>query len=86
MNGESWNPEQRLVDPHKLSVEVPVLVCNDNSACQSQIAVEPRVPDAAAIGLDAHLEIASLSTLRYRPDLYRWVHQRLEGPKFDSED
>lgn len=86
MNGESRDPKQRLVDPHKLSVEVPGLVCDDNSARQSQIAVKPRVPDAAAIGLDAHLEISGLRTLRYRPDLIDGVHQRPESRKFEGED
>ncbi len=69
MNGESGDPEQRFVDPHELGVEVPVLVCDDDSARQSQIAVEPRVPDTAPVCFDAYLEIAGLSTLRYRSDL-----------------
>jgi hypothetical protein len=49
MDGESGYTQERPLDLDKLGFERAVLVCDHNTACERQIAVQPRVPDPSTI-------------------------------------
>jgi hypothetical protein len=57
VDGQCGNAQERLVDLDQLLHKV-VAVADKHAAGQTQVAVEPRVPDAATICLDANLEEA----------------------------
>ena len=48
-------PANRLVDPDQLLLDISVLVLDHQSSCHTEIAVEPRVPHAAAVCFAANL-------------------------------
>lgn len=59
-----------------------------NTARDGQVAVEPGVPDAAAVALHADLQTALLRPLRPRLHLIQRRHQRGDvwgGPEADCE-
>lgn len=60
VNGQRGDPQQRLVDLDQLLHDAVALADQDSSR-KTQVAVEPRVPDAAAVGLDADLQIAHVA-------------------------
>lgn len=59
VDGQRGDSQQRLVDLDQLLHDV-VALTDQNAAGKTQIAVEPRVPDAAAIRLDADLQVADV--------------------------
>ena len=69
MNGKAGDTQYRLVNLDELRLKVPALVRDDDSARQGQVAVEPGMPYAATIQLDAYLEVAGLGALRDGPHL-----------------
>lgn len=69
MNSEGGDAQEGSVYAHKLRREVAVLIGDDNSSGQGEVAVEPGVPDTATVGLNANLEISDLVLLGHRPDL-----------------
>ena len=59
--------EDRAFDLDEAALVLTVLA-DDDAACERQITIEPRVPEPAAVSLDADLEVAGLGPLRDRPN------------------
>lgn len=70
MDGEGGDPEYRAVYLDQLCIEPAVLVGDDYTSSQRQVAIQPRVPDAAAVRLHADLKVAGLGALGNRSHLY----------------
>lgn len=62
MDGERGDAQQRLVHLDELLDDVVALAHHD-AAGETQVAVEPRVPDAAAVRLDADLQVPDVALL-----------------------
>lgn len=61
VDGQGGDAQQGLVDLDELLDEVPaVAVPHQHAAGDGQVSVEPGVPDAAAVGLDADLQKAGV--------------------------
>ena len=67
--GEGRDAEEGLVDLDEPRLELAVLSRDDDPPGEPEVAVEPRVPDAAAVELDADLHVPELGPLRHGPDL-----------------
>lgn len=63
VDGQRGDAQQRLVDLDQLLHDV-VAVTDQHAAGQAQVAVEPRVPDAAAVRLDTDLQVADVALAR----------------------
>lgn len=62
VDGERRNTQQRLVHLDQLLDDILALAHHD-AASKTQITVEPRVPDAAAVRLDADLQVPNVALL-----------------------
>lgn len=63
VDGERRDAQQRLVDLDQLLDKVALGVLYEDSSGDAEVAVEPAVPDAAAVGLDADLHEADVALL-----------------------
>ena len=59
VDGQRGDAQQWLVDLDE-ALDKGVAVADEDAAGDAQVAVEPRVPDAAAVRLDADLEVADV--------------------------
>lgn len=69
VNGKGGDAKDGLVDLDKFGVEAAVLIRNDDSASNGEVAVKPGVPDTASVGFDANLEVSLLRALGDGPNL-----------------
>lgn len=69
MNSEGGDAQKGAVNAHKLRREVAVLIGDDDTSGQGEVAVKPGVPDTTTVGLNANLEISELVLLGHGPDL-----------------
>ncbi len=69
MDGERGNAADGLVEMDEAVVEGAVFVADNDAAAQREVAVEPGVPEASAVGGDAELQKALLLEPRDGLDL-----------------
>jgi hypothetical protein len=69
VNSKCWNTKEWSVYLHQLGGISSFLVRQHYTTRQRQIAVEPRVPNATTVSLNANLNIAKFFLLGYRPYL-----------------
>lgn len=62
VDGKRRNTQQRLVHLDQLLDDILTLA-HHHTTSETQVAVEPRVPDAAAVRLDADLQVADVALL-----------------------
>jgi hypothetical protein len=62
VDGEGGDSQQRLVHLDQLLDDV-VAFADQHAAGKTQVTVEPGVPDAAAVGLDADLQVPDVALL-----------------------
>ena len=74
VDSKGRDAKERLVDPDKLRVELAILVRDDDPARETEVAVEPSVPEASAVRLDTYLEVTKLRPLRDGSDLTFAIH------------
>ena len=56
VNGQIWNPHDRSVDMDESVLQFAVSGLDQHAAGDLQVPIEPRVPNAATVTLNAHLE------------------------------
>ena len=69
MNSESRNSENGTIDLYEFWSEFARFFGNDDSSCDGEITIEPRMPYTASVCLHTNLKIWGLATLWNRPDL-----------------
>lgn len=55
VDGQRWHPQHRPMDSEQSLVERPVLRTHNHAPRNREVAVEPRVPETAAVALDVDL-------------------------------
>ena len=68
MDGQGGDSKQGSVDLDESGCECPILASSDDPSRETQISVQPRMPDTSSVGLHPDLEISFLGPLRDRSD------------------